>query len=341
MNLWETLLELIIGAIAVAALLSNVLVLLCFMSSAEIRAQVPGIFVLNLSLCNILSATVNMPATALGVAQGGKPFGDAFCWTVSFVDTFLTTNTMLSMAALSIDRWVAVVFPLTYSSKMRYRKAFAMLGYAWLHSLSFSLTPVLLSWTDYSPSYASCTTVHSKLSHTEHTTFIIFTALLHAASFLLSLIVLCLAYLKVLQVARFHCKRIDVVTVQTLLLLVDIHPSVKQRCLLEQKKRRQRATKKICVFIGSFVLCFGPYVITRLAELVPSVKINRHWGVASKCLVYSKAAMDPFVYSLLRQQYRKALIGMTSRILGRNIYSSSGHSSSSDTENECNLPRVN
>lgn len=42
--------------------------------------------------------------------------------------------------------------------------------------------------------------------------------------------------------------------------------SVKQRCLNEQKRRRQRATKKISIFIGSFVICFGPYIITRLVS---------------------------------------------------------------------------
>lgn len=39
--------------------------------------------------------------------------------------------------------------------------------------------------------------------------------------------------------------------------------SVKQRCLAEQKSRKQRATKKISIFIGSFIICFAPYVITR------------------------------------------------------------------------------
>lgn len=39
--------------------------------------------------------------------------------------------------------------------------------------------------------------------------------------------------------------------------------SVKQRCLAEQKRRKQRATKKISIFIGSFIVCFAPYVITR------------------------------------------------------------------------------
>lgn len=45
--------------------------------------------------------------------------------------------------------------------------------------------------------------------------------------------------------------------------LVSPSISVKERCLAQQKKRRRRATKKICVFIGSFILCFSPYVITR------------------------------------------------------------------------------
>lgn len=39
--------------------------------------------------------------------------------------------------------------------------------------------------------------------------------------------------------------------------------SVRQKCLDEQKRRRQRATKKISTFIGTFVVCFSPYVVTR------------------------------------------------------------------------------
>ncbi|XP_030643629.1 G-protein coupled receptor 26 [Chanos chanos] len=338
MNLSEALLEFFIVVIAVVSLLSNLLVLLCFTCSAEIRGQVPGVFILNLSFCNILIAILNMPSTLLGVAKGQKPFGDPFCYAVSFMETFLTTNSMLSMAALSIDRWIAVVFPLTYSSKMRYKDAVLMVGYAWIHSLTFSLTALLFSWFNFNPTYASCTVCLNKES--ERLNFTVFTVVFHFTSFALTLFILCFTYLKVLKVARFHCRRIDVITVQTLLLLVDIHPSVKQRCLHEQKRRRRRATKKICIFIGSFVICFAPYVITRLTEVVATVKIDRYWGIVTKCLTYGKPALDPFVYSLLRQQYKKALIGMTNRILGRDLYSPSGHSSSSDTDNDSCLQRL-
>lgn len=280
----ETIFALFIVVVAVVSLLSNLLVLLCFVHSTEIRRQVPGVFTMNLSFCNILITVLNMPATLVGIIRDQQPFGDCICHTVSFLETFLTANTMLSMAALSIDRWIAVVFPLSYSTKMRYKDALIMVCYSWLHSFTFSLTALLFSWLDYNHVYASCTLQPSE-GGSDGVKFTIFTVVFHATSFVLSLLILCFTYLKVLKVARFHCKRIDIITMQTLFLLVDIHPrytppgppspppqpltepcltfSVKQRCLVEQKRRKQRATKKISIFIGSFIVCFAPYVITR------------------------------------------------------------------------------
>jgi len=78
----------------------------------------------------------------------------------------------------------------------------------------------------------------------------------------------------------------------------------------------------------------------RLTELLPFVYVNRHWGIVSKCLTYSKAASDPFVYSLLRQQYKKVLITVANRLLKRDLNPSSGHSSSMDTENDYSLQRI-
>ncbi|XP_017295121.1 G-protein coupled receptor 26 [Kryptolebias marmoratus] len=342
MDFAETVVALLIVAVAAVSLLSNLLVLLCFVHSSEIRRQVPGVFTMNLSFCNILITVLNMPATLVGIVRNQQPFGDCACRAVSFLETFLTANTMLSMAALSIDRWIAVVFPLSYATKMRYKDALIMVCYSWLHSFTFSLTALLFSWLDYSHVYASCTLQLQRRGEAgaDRVRFSVFTVVFHATSFALSLLILCFTYLKVLKVARFHCKRIDIITMQTLFLLVDIHPSVKQRCLAEQKRRKQRATKKISIFIGSFVVCFGPYVITRLAELLPSVDISRHWGIVSKCLTYSKAASDPFAYSLLRQQYKKVLVSVVNRLLRRDLYPSSGHNSSVDTENDYCLQRI-
>lgn len=99
--------------------------------------------------------------------------------------------------------------------------------------------------------------------------------------------------------------------------------------------KNKRAVFKCTLF--SHGLCCRPF---RLAELLPFVDINRHWGIISKCLTYSKAASDPFAYSLLRQQYKKVLVTVVNRLLRRDLYPSSGHNSSLDTENDYCLQRI-
>ncbi|XP_054885477.1 G-protein coupled receptor 26-like [Poeciliopsis prolifica] len=336
MDAADVVASLVILGIIVVSLLSNVVVLICFLYNPEIRKQVPALFILNLSFCNLLQSVSNMPLTLVGLVTSGHPGGSGFCQIVGFLDTFLTTNSMLSMAALSIDRWVAVVFPLSYHSRIRHRDAVLALAYTWTHSMCFSAVATCRSWLGYNHLYASCTlcSVRAKAAGKQ---FVVFTVALHCLTFLLTLIVMCVTYLKVLKVARSHCKRIDVITMQTLVLLVDIHPSVRQKCLEEQKRRRQRATKKISTFIGTFVVCFTPYVITRIVELFSPGPINPHWGVFSKCLAYSKAASDPFVYSLLRYQYRKTCSLLANKALKR----SSLNSSSFRVENKARTTAAN
>lgn len=222
MDTVEVILSMLVVVIIIVSLLSNVLVLICFLYNPEIRKQVPGLFNLNLTFCNLLLTVSNMPLTLVGLISKAQPGGDGFCQIVGFLETFLSTNSMLSMAALSIDRWIAVVFPLRYHSKMRHKDAAFVLGYTWAHSMSFSTVATCLSWVGYHRLYASCTLSNPRSS--SRTQFVVFTVFFHSFTFLLSFIVLCVTYLKVLKVARFHCKRIDVITMQTLVLLVDIHP---------------------------------------------------------------------------------------------------------------------
>ncbi|OCT71562.1 G-protein coupled receptor 26 [Xenopus laevis] len=321
MELWGVIGCLWLAVLILAALLSNVVVLICFLSCPDIRGQVPGLFTLNLTLCNLLLTVINMPLTLVGVIHGHQPDGEGLCMAAGFLETFLTSNSMLSMAALSIDRWVAVVFPLSYHSKMRYQDAAVILLYSWIHSLAFPTVALCLSWIGFHQIYGSCTLYNKRPE--EEASFLAFIVLFHLLSFLLSFLVLCVTYLQVLKVARSHCRRIDVITMQTLVLLVDLHPSVRQRCLEEQKRRRQRATKKISTFIGTFLLCFSPYVITRLVEISSSTPISSHWGIVSRCLAYSKALSDPFVYCLLRNQYKSCCRELVNKLLKRSSANSS------------------
>lgn len=223
MHLADVLACIAVLAVLIVSLLSNALVLICFACSPEIRKRAASLFTLNLATCNLLLTVTNMPLTVLALAGHVQPGGDGLCRTAAFLETFLSANAMLTVAALSVDGWMAVVFPLSYRSRMRHRDAGLALAYAWVHSASFAAAAACLSWLGYHGLYASCT-LHTTTTAASSVPFAAFTVAFHALTFLLSLVVLCVAYLKVLRVARFHCKRIDVITMQTLVLLVDIHP---------------------------------------------------------------------------------------------------------------------
>lgn len=230
MHLGDVIACIAVLAVLVVSLLSNVLVLVCFACSPEIRKRAACLFTLNLATCNLLLTVTNMPLMVLALAGHTHPGGDGLCRAAAFLETFLSANSMLTVAALSVDGWMAVVFPLSYRSRMRHRDAALALAYAWGHSACFAASAACLSWLGYHGLYASCTlrtavaTTSSSTSSSSVVPFAAFTVAFHALTFLLSLVVLCVAYLKVLRVARFHCKRIDVITMQTLVLLVDIHP---------------------------------------------------------------------------------------------------------------------
>lgn len=77
-------------------------------------------------------------------------------------------------------------------------------------------------------------------------------------------------------------------------------------------------------------------------ELLPFVYIPRYWGITAKCLSYAKTSSDPFVYCLLRQQYRKVLVNIISWVLRKDQYSLSVHSTSStlDTTDDTCIARI-
>ncbi|XP_025242099.1 G-protein coupled receptor 78 [Theropithecus gelada] len=328
MGLGETLLAGLLVMVLAVALLSNALVLLCCAYSSKLRTRASGVLLVNLSLGHLLLAALDMPFTLLGVMRGRPPSAPGACQAIGFLDTFLASNAALSVAALSADQWLAVGFPLRYAGRLRPRDAGLLLGCTWGQSLVFSVAALGCSWLGYSSAFASCSL--RLPPEPERPRFAAFTATLHAMGFALPLAVLCLTSLRVHRVARSHCQRMDIVTMKALMLLADLHPSVRQRCLIQQKRRRHRATRKIGISIASFLICFAPYVVTRLAELVPFVTVNAHWGILSKCLTYSKAAVDPFTYSLLRRSFRQVLARMARRLLKRTPRPASIHNSSLD-----------
>jgi allatostatin receptor len=64
----------------------------------------------NLSLTDLLFVTICIPPTAVDYAEGW-PFGPAWCSVVQFLIHLTTYGSVYTLVLLSLDRYMAVVYP--------------------------------------------------------------------------------------------------------------------------------------------------------------------------------------------------------------------------------------
>jgi hypothetical protein len=78
--------------------------------------------------------------------MGKWVFGKALCDLWTCMDVLLCSSSILTLCAISIDRYFAITRPFTYQTKYRtYGRMAGMAGGVWLLSAIISLSP-LLGW---------------------------------------------------------------------------------------------------------------------------------------------------------------------------------------------------
>ncbi|XP_034485951.1 probable G-protein coupled receptor No18 [Drosophila innubila] len=125
--------------------IGNMLVILSVLTTRRLRT-VTNCFVMSLAVADLLVGIFVMPpAVALHVI-GSWQLGWTLCDIWIFFDILLCTASILSLCAISLDRYLAVTQPLTYSKKWRCKRlALLMILGVWL--LAFVITcPPMLGW---------------------------------------------------------------------------------------------------------------------------------------------------------------------------------------------------
>ncbi|XP_037117649.1 histamine H2 receptor-like [Syngnathus acus] len=299
---------LILTLLILLTIIGNVLVCLAVCASRRLRCQT-NCFIVSLAVTDLLLGLAVLPFSAHLQLTDDWPLGPVFCNFYISMDVMLCTASILTLLAISMDRYLAVTMPLRYSSLVLPWRVFAAMASVWTVSVAVSFLPIYMGWNTVNG------TVQNYDRRTPERTcrfelnrpYVLTDSLL---TFYLPLLVMCCTYLRILRIARAQIKRI-VSARPTCVTTYTSHQSAVTTVLSSvpaSALREHKATVTLAAVIGAFVVCWLPYFIlfTTLGlqenpdpNKVPEFSIVLWLG-------YANSALNPILYGALNRDFRSA-----------------------------------
>ncbi|XP_056275874.1 opsin 4xb [Pseudoliparis swirei] len=240
----------VIGALGITG---NALVMLAFYSNKKLR-NLPNYFIMNLAISDFLMAFTQSPIFFINCLFKEWVFGEMGCKIYAFCGALFGITSMITLLAISIDRYLVITKPLQnvhWGSKRRTAVAILLV---WLYSLAWSLAP-LVGWSSYIPEglMTSCTWDYVTFTLANRS----YTMMLCCFVFFIPLGIIFYCYLFMFLAMRKTTREVERLGTQ-----------VRKSTLIKQKsmKSEWKLAKIAFVVIVVYVLSWSPYACVTLVS---------------------------------------------------------------------------
>ena len=137
----------VVIGIIVIGVSGNVLTLFVIIRYDPLR-DVTGMFLANLAVADLLQSIFGMPLIAASAFRNQWIFGEYLCTISGLTNSLFCVTSMLTLTAVSVDRWMAIVYPLKYHAWLTVARVRIVLAYIWMQALFVAVLPVL-GWSRF------------------------------------------------------------------------------------------------------------------------------------------------------------------------------------------------
>lgn len=198
-----------------------------------------------------------------------------------------------NLCAMTIDRYVAIVRPLTYTALMTRRCADYLIAFSWFVPLTAYFAP------------AFCTSLHG-CSINLKVTVIIWTSMFE----FIPCVLLLLVTVKIISTARKHCRQ-----------LVKLDSQLRYNKPDHKGQRTVSSARVIGTVVAIFIACYALEVYSSLCYFTKLCEATEDLNRAVFFLVVTNSAANPIAYALFKRDIKKELRN-TFRLKKKSIYSS-------------------
>ncbi|EDO35635.1 predicted protein, partial [Nematostella vectensis] len=267
-------------AIAVLSFIGNSIVLLVFCLYKQLRL-VRHYFVVNLAVVDNILVTISIPLFVTYLS-GSRYL--PLCRSQIALDIICGTASLMTLAAIALERFVAVENPLLYMTKVTPRRVKTALVLTWVYALIVSFIP--FHSLVFRPNNA-CLYFGGR--------FVIF---ITVAGFVVPVSVMVFAYWKIYKIAQRHAAHIKLTTPRE-------QDDKKRRHT--KMKRELRGAKTLMIIMCTHVLCWFPLFLFYMVDAY-CPRCDRKAAVVVNYIIlvlrYLNTLANPIIYTGINRQFR-------------------------------------
>ncbi|XP_041915376.1 alpha-2B adrenergic receptor isoform X1 [Alosa sapidissima] len=175
----------------------NILVIIAVLTSRSLRGP-QNLFLVSLAAADILVATLIIPFSLANELMGYWYFRTVWCEVYLALDVFFCTSSIVHLCAISLDRYLSISRPVSYTSRRTPGRIKAAIVVVWLIAAVISFPPLLSM--NKSPEEKQGGP-HCELNN--DTWYILYSTI---GSFFVPCLIMILVYVRIYQIAKQHTR---------------------------------------------------------------------------------------------------------------------------------------
>ncbi|GFR31032.1 g_PROTEIN_RECEP_F1_2 domain-containing protein [Trichonephila clavata] len=275
--------------LSIISMSGNGLVLISFATCNQLRQQKGSYFVINLAVADFLCSVYVMIPCAVYLFESKWRVVGFPCTFHGINNSTLITSSNMSLAAINIDRAIAITKPFEYRNLVTAFRVRIVIVYIWIHCLGLAFIFGVTGWITFGEWELMC----SPLWSSKQVALSLIAAIL---CFGLPSSLLLISNIFIVYAIRRS---------RTVVFQNDSSPSGPQLAI----KKYTRTLRSLYFLVLVHFLCVPPYYIVKIGLAVLGRReIMDGWCLLPVSLLFTSAAVNPFIYTLLRRDHRKAFL---------------------------------